>query len=217
VATVKSMQTDARRNLSLRRALDKARDALLHRDYVEARKAIVKAGGLGPLPVRPTRVLWEIASRWLKATKNGEGGPLDPLFNTSEADEYLNKGDSLRACGDHAESLAFYRRAASVSPLSPEAIRDIGLANMALGDLTEASHWLRLVPEILGPERRKGPVTRELVADSYVNLARIELKRGHRAHAAGFALKALDVKADFEPARSFLWDMEQLVGNKADS
>ena len=214
MGALKTIRSDARRNLSLRKALDRAREALTRRDLVQARKAILKAGEQGPLAVRPTRLLWEVVSRWLRAVKSGEGGPLDRLFNAPEVDPHLDEGDAARGRGEHEAALEHFRAALTISPLSPEAIYDIGLTHKDLRDLTEASHWLKLVPDILGAERRRGPVTRQLVADSFVNLARIELTSGHRARAAAFALKALDVKADFEPARSFLWDLERLVGAK---
>jgi tetratricopeptide (TPR) repeat protein len=214
VAVLKTVRSDARRNLSLRKALDRAREALARRDLKEARRSILKAGQQGPLAVRPTRLLWEVASRWLRAMKQGEGGTLDPLFNAPESDPHLDRGDADRAKGEHEKALAHFRAALTVSPLSPEAIHSVGLTFIDLDDLTEAAYWLRLVPDILGSERRHGSVTRQLVADCYFHLARIELLWGHRTRSASFALKSLDVKPDYEPARSFLWDLERLVGTR---
>jgi tetratricopeptide (TPR) repeat protein len=210
--TRKPSRTDARRNLSLRRALDRARNALLHRDLPSARRAIEKAGAQGPLPVRPTRLLWEVVFRWLKANGEGDGGPLDALFTSPRAGKHIDAGDASRKKGQPEAAVRNYRKALESCPLSPEAIYKTGLACFEQGDLTEAAHWLRLVPDILGPERRRGPISRNWVSDALLTLARIELQRGHRSRAASLALKALDVRPDSAGARSFIWDLENLVG-----
>lgn len=205
-------RSDARRNLSLRRALDRARAALLRRDYETARRAIEKAGEQGPLPVRPTRLLWEVATRWLKARGEAEGGTLDALFTGPKLGPLVDAGDAARAKEQPGKAITHYRKALAVAPLSPEAVYKMGLATMESGDLTEAAHWLRLVPDILGPERRRGPISRKWVSDSLLALARIELGRGHRSRSAALALKALDVRPDSAEAREFMWDLEGKVG-----
>ena len=202
-------RTDGRRNLSLRRALDRARAALLHRDLETARRAIRKAGEQGPLPVRPTRLLWEVVFRWLKARSEGEGGSLDPLFTAETIGKHIDAGDAARAKKNPESAAGHYRKALAISPLSPEAVYKMGLAHFEDGDLTEASHWLRLVPDILGPERRRGPIARKWVSDALLTLARIELDRGHRSRAAALALKSLDVRPDSQEARQFIWDLEK--------
>lgn len=209
----KSARSDGRRNLSLRRALDRAKGALQKRDLETARRAILKAGEQGPLPVRPARLLWEVVSRWLRARGEGEGGSLDLLFTSPDAGKHIDAGDAARARSEPEAAAEHYRDALETSPLSPEAIFKMGLACNDQGDQTEASHWLRLVPDILGPERRRGPTSRGWVSDSFLTLARIEQARGHRSRAAQLALKALDVKPDSQDARSFIWDMEKQVGN----
>lgn len=210
--TLAQVRTDGRRNLSLRRALDRARTALLHRDLETARRAIIKAGEQGPLPVRPTRLLWEVVFRWLRARGEGEGGSLDLLFTSPGAGKHIDAGDASRAKQNPEAAARHYQKALELCPLSPEAIFKMGLAQVDQADLTEAAHWLRLVPDILGPERRRGPIARGWVSDSLLALARVELQRGHRSRAARLALKALDVRPDSQDARSFIWDLEKLVG-----
>jgi hypothetical protein len=217
MATPSTVRSDARRNYSLRRALDRAREALLHRDIVAARRSILKAGTQGPLPVRPTRLLWEVVFRWLKAARSGEGGPLDPLFTSEAAHREIDAAKALARKGSRDAACRRFRRALARCPLSPEAIHGIGLLLFELRDLTEAALWLRLVPDILGPERRKGPLARGFVAESYLALARIELARGHRSRAAALALRALDVRPDSAEARSFIWDLEHVVGRPTGS
>ncbi|MBI4860712.1 MAG: tetratricopeptide repeat protein, partial [Candidatus Riflebacteria bacterium] len=117
------VRTDARRNLSLRLALDKARDALLHRNLARARGAILKAGEQGPLAVRPTRLLWEIVQRWLRAVGSGEGGPMDPLFTSKDAYAAIDCGHEQRKRGRLEQALGCYRKALTHCPLSPEAIQ----------------------------------------------------------------------------------------------
>lgn len=208
----KATRSDARRNLSLRRALDRAKAALLKRDLTTARRAILKAGEQGPLPVRPTRLLWEVVYRWLRARGEGEGGTLDPLFTAEKVGKHIDAGDAARAKGTPEASIKHYDRALEMCPMSPEAILKMGLAHYEEGDHTEASHWLRLVPDILGPERRRGKTSREFVSTAQLTLARIELQRGHRSKAAQLALKALDTRPDSPEARSFIWDLENQVG-----
>jgi tetratricopeptide (TPR) repeat protein len=209
---VKKERSDARRNLSLRRALDRARAALLRRDLETARRAIEKAGEQGPLAVRPTRLLWEVAFRWLRARGEAEGGTLDGLFTAEKLGAHVDAGDAARAKEQPEKALVHYRKALALSPLSPETIYKVGLACADAGDMTEAAHWLRLVPDILGPERRRGPIARGWVSDSLLTLAKIELGRGHRSRSAALALKALDVRPDSPDARQFLWDLENKVG-----
>jgi len=205
-------RTDGRRNLSLRRALDRARAALLHRDLATARRAIEKAGQQGPLPVRPTRLLWEVVFRWLKARGEGEGGSLDTLFTAAAAGKHIDAGDAARAKQNPESAAKHYEKALTACPLSPEAVYKMGLAHFEQADLTEAALWLRLVPDILGPERRRGPIARNWVSDALLTLARIELQRGHRSRAAALALKSLDVRPDSADARQFIWDLEKQVG-----
>ena len=201
-------RTDARRNLSLRHALDRARDALLHRDLPAARRSIIKAGEQGPLAVRPTRLLWDVVFRWLKASKKFEGGPLDEMFVSERSANELDAAKKKKG----PSAFKHFKKALGHCPLSPEAIYRTGLYHFEESDHTEAALWLRLVPDILDGERRRGPISRNMVADSYLTLARIELARGHRSRAASLALKALDVKADFPAARSFIWELEHHVG-----
>lgn len=201
-------RSDGRRNLSLRRALDRARAMLARRDLTSARRAIEKAGEQGPLAVRPTRLLWDVASRWLKARGEGEGGTLDVLFTSPDSGRHIDAGDAARAAGKPEVAVTHYQKALELTPLSPETIYKVGLACADQGDLTEASHWLRLIPDILAPERRRGPLARKWVSDSLLKLAKIELERGHRSRSAALALKALDVQPDSPEARQFLWDLE---------
>lgn len=208
----KPARSDGRRNLMLRRALDRAKAALLHRDLETARRAIAKAGEQGPLAVRPTRLLWEVVERWLRARGEGEGGSLDMLFTGAALGKPIDLGDAARAKGNPESATKHYQKALELCPLSPEAIYKMGLACNDQADLTEASHWLRLVPDILSPERHRGAQSRQFVGDSLLTLARIELQRGHRSRAARLALKALDVRPDSADARQFIWDLEKQVG-----
>jgi tetratricopeptide (TPR) repeat protein len=212
VATAKG-KSDARRNLSLRRALDRAKEGLARRDLKVAHAAIMKAAAQAPLPVRPTRLLWEVVSRWLRNKHSGEGGPLDDLFMTQAAMEHLKAGHERYEQGTPEKALARYAKVLALCPLSPEAIYRTGMCHHEMGDETEASHWLKLVPEILGPDQRRGRLTRGLVSDAYLKLAQIEFARGHRSRAASLALKSLDVNPHSEQARSFIWDLENKVGN----
>jgi len=202
---------DIRRNLILRRALEMARDAVQCGDLERARLAIFKTAGLGPLRVRPTRVLWEIASCLRKSTQSDNAQTIDLLFDSPDLGPSLGLGDSFRYRGDHLKALAHYRQALAVCPLSPVAIFCVGITYMELGDLTEASGWLCLVPEILVLGEKSGVVTRQLIADSLLNLAKIELLSGHRARAMDLAHKALDCRPDFLSARTFLSELDTLT------
>lgn len=204
--------TEMRRNLSLRRALDTAHDALIRRDAARARTAITKAGAQGPMAVRPTRLLWEVVERWLRLAKKSGGGDIDVLFIDAALPDLLKKSQSKAEGNDFDGAYELLRQALTLCPLSPEAVFRMGQVQACRDEASEARLWFKLVPDILGPDRRRGPVTRRLVADSLFALSRLDLARGHRSRAAKNALAALDADPTHADARAFIWDLERSPG-----
>jgi tetratricopeptide (TPR) repeat protein len=204
----KAPLSDGRKNLALRRALDQAKDALAHHRFAQAGEAIVKAASLGPLSVRPTRLLLELALRFATRAEGAQFETFEKLWSTPAAEALIERANDIRNRGHHDLALKRYEEALGHAPFSPEAIYKRGLTLYDLGDRHDAALWLDLVVDVVGPRRRRDAFQAFFVADALLTRAKIELARGHRAKAGAFALKAIEVKPDYELARMFIWDLE---------
>ena len=188
--------------LNLRRNLDKARASLARRNPALAAEAIVAAARQGPLAVRPTRMLWQLAARCLLRGPELRDSLLHVLFDSTGARASILEGNDCRNRRLFRPALECYTDALAHSPLAPEALYKTGACHFDLGDWDAAAHWLRLVPAVAPPSARTDRYLTHFVADSLFRLARIERGKRHLLRSRRFALAALLVNPEFSAAAS---------------